>query len=437
MEKEKMPSSSSSASQPGQTVKDAAKVSIKMAGGVALAVVGCAIEAGVEELRFGGALVKAAGRLKDVCAKKNGMDELAMNIDQKLQNKIAIMQGFATTHHSWGGALAFQEYAFIIFEIVATAQKWVSKSKFKKIYSASKYGKLCDELFDRLEKCQSEVAVAATIQCAKDNTKHFSELAKQIKHDKTEEAAAINRLQTEMQILVEATGDSASRDDGLAKLIVGLGKQMACSIDEVLCEIYESRAEIKLQTDEQFGAIFQKVMEEHNIASVAELEKLSSKLAAVQEQLETINLKLDKGTQRTLQTIVDGNEGSAIRDTQITELLENLATQHSCSATKIMGEFYKIREEISATLKTDDEFAAIFQKAMAEHNIASVAQLDNLPSEVGAVKEQLDTINLKLDNDTQNTKKNTWFGTCTPWTYARTAGRHQSQAQKYCEWKRR
>jgi hypothetical protein len=118
-------------------------------------------------------------------------------------------------------------------------------------------------------------------------------------------------------------------------------------------------------------------MAEHNIASVAQLDNLSSEVGAVKEQLDTINLKLDNDTQNTkktrglervhrglvreqldvinlkLKNIVNGNEDSASRDTKITELLENLATHHSCSMTDILGKVYEMREAISANLKTD------------------------------------------------------------------------------------
>jgi hypothetical protein len=51
---------------------------------------------------------------------------------------------------------------------------------------------------------------------------------------------------------------------------------------------------------EQFEAMFQRVMEKHDIASVADLEKLSSEIGTMRKQLDTINLKLDNATQQTL-----------------------------------------------------------------------------------------------------------------------------------------
>ena len=86
-------------------------------------------------------------------------------------------------------------------------------------------------------------------------------------------------------------------------------------------------------------------MKEHGVA----MGKLTNRLEVERAQRKLVREQLGNINQQ-LKTIVNG---TADRDTEITNLLGSLTTQHSCSTTEILGEVYKMREAISASLKTD------------------------------------------------------------------------------------
>jgi hypothetical protein len=130
-------------------------------------------------------------------------------------------------------------------------------------------------------------------------------------------------------------------------------------------------------------------LEEHGITTAADLFIAAGNLS---QQMDDGNAQILKTLERTIQTIVDGNEEGASRDSKTRELLIRLTTEHSCLSQQIVNGNAQILETLKKTMQTiingkEDDASRdnTIRKLLSEHSFTATAML----SEIYKMREEI------------------------------------------------